>query len=542
MDSKPPSPKKKSTANAKRKSPVKKISSSSPSIQENTPKQENVPAQFSAPMTVPVTAMSIETRPLLRHIVEAALFGKVYIIAALAILFATTIFWASLGAKIQQTNADQLVNFYLLDHVRNFHTATLPGQHTFLLKWPVYLLVGWAGISVTAINYATIGVALLTVMAFAIILYSIERRPLVFGTICLALASTLMLVPAEPYAGGVLPVNMSMLATRNIEYIAYILVLWFFIKARRVRSWLFLIGVLLLTLLIASDKIFLVLSLGGSVVGMVLYTFSRRWKLVSLSALWVAGSAIAGVLSGILLDALNASHFIHIANSASVNPYNFITNLHTLELGLIYALLAFLTVFGANPASDTRLLHKVPSEALHTLASASGLTLVVNCLLLLGGLLAALILIHQTAFKGRHDPEDSKASLSTMLLWSTVVALALFVGTNHYYPVDARYVGIATFTLFRYWNDVVFWKFTFKSEHGFSRVLYFLARGLPRGMKIRLVTKMYHDESSALNLTESRNQTVAQILEHHPVHTLLGDYWRVMPIKLTPAQAECGPA
>src|SRR5215813_701881 len=82
--------------------------------------------QKTTPLNAPEVISVNDQRPLLKRIVDMPLFGKVYIISCLVTLIATTIFWASLGAKVQQSNADQLVNFYLLDHVRHFHSATLP--------------------------------------------------------------------------------------------------------------------------------------------------------------------------------------------------------------------------------------------------------------------------------------------------------------------------------------------------------------------------------------------------------------------------------
>lgn len=470
---------------------------------------------------------------LLKRVVNASFFGKAYIVVCLIVLIATTIFWASLGSKVQQSNADQLVNFYLLDHVRQLHTAILPGQHSFLLKWPLYLLVGLSGFSVSWLNFFTIGVVVCTVMAFAFILYAIERRPLVFGTICLALASTLMLVPAEPYPGGVLPVNMAMLSTRNIEYIVYIVVLVLFIRARRLRSWFYVLGIVLMTGLIASDKLFLLLSLGGSLITMVLHTFTRRWALVNLSALWLTGTAVAGVLASLLLYMVNTTHFAHIASSGSVNPYNLTTGFHSFELAIIYAVFALFTVFGANPATDTRLLHRVPDQVFHTLLSVSGITLIINITLLLAGLVAAGILLQQTTYRGRHEPSDSQSSLSIMLLWSAIVAFGLFVGTSHYYPVDARYVGIALFALFVIGTTHIR-RLELKSEYLLFAGLILLI-GLVAG--IPLVSKSYHSEMGALSPTESRNEIVAQLLQHRPVDVLLGDYWRVLPIKFDSGSA-----
>ena len=189
-------------------------------------------------------------------VVYSSLFGRVYAVLAVIVLLATTCFWGLLGARIQQSNADQLVDPYLFQNLSTFHGAYIPGQHSYLLKWPLFLLIKLFGYSNNAYIAATLAVVLITVVGLVIFLYWIERRPLIFGTLCLLLASVLLLVPAQPYPGALLPVNMAMITTRNIEYILYMVSLLLIIRAVRVKNWRFWLAVLLLTLLITSDSFF----------------------------------------------------------------------------------------------------------------------------------------------------------------------------------------------------------------------------------------------------------------------------------------------
>lgn len=46
------------------------------------------------------------------------------------------------------------------------------------------------------------------------------------------------------------------------------------------------------------------------------------------------------------------------------------------------------------------------------------------------------------------------------------------------------------------------------------------------------VLRTYRSDQAALATTNSRNLLVAQVIKHHPVTTLVGDYWRVVPTKL----------
>ena len=74
-----------------------------------------------------------------KKIINSPGFAKKYAVWSVVILLATTLLWAILGAKLHGGNADQLVNSFLFEHSSTFHGALLPGQHTFLIKWPLFL-------------------------------------------------------------------------------------------------------------------------------------------------------------------------------------------------------------------------------------------------------------------------------------------------------------------------------------------------------------------------------------------------------------------
>src|SRR5579859_342137 len=185
---------------------------------------------------------------------------QMYVGLAAIVLMVTTFFWALLGARLNQLNADQLVNSFLFEDANTLHNAAFPGSHTFLIKWPIFFLIGAFGSSRNLFIALTVLIAMATIAGLMYVLWRINRRPLIFGTLCLALASVLLLVPTVPYPGALLPVNMAMITTRNLEYLLYIAALALTVRAPRVKSWSFGLGLACLSLLIASDKLFLTLS------------------------------------------------------------------------------------------------------------------------------------------------------------------------------------------------------------------------------------------------------------------------------------------
>jgi len=478
------------------------------------------------------TKRHIAFHSVLRKACADPIVRKLYMIISLSILFVTTCYWTILGAYVQGGNADQLANTYLLESSTTFTNALLPSQHTFFLKWPVFMLINLFGSTSLAFIMATLAITLLTVGALAFIMYRIDKRPLVFGTICLALASVLLLTPIQSYPAALLPVNMAMVTTRNLEYIFFIVGLSLLVKSKSFKSWEFVGSSALLALLITSDKLFLTVSVGGALLATLFYALFRKWHIVALTVRWLFASCIGAVLAMIGMWAMNTLHVVHVAGSTT-GPYALISSVKELIRGVVYMILSLLTLFGANPVADTRVLGHWLAQVLAGFAHPHTLGFIINALIACAGLAATSRLIILSA---RHDKRKSHhvdvaaaPLLALLLVSSTVVACGAFIVSAHYYPVDARYVGIAVFTLF-----IALAAYT--RQHHFRRPELVLVTGLVLfvGVLIGTVTATqgYFDDKDASHAIEERNSFVVQALNQHPVDVLVGDYWRVFPIKL----------
>ena len=452
----------------------------------------------------------------------------VFAVFGALVLIATTLAWSYLGARLQQANADQVADSLLFANSATFHAAAFPAQHSFLLKWPLFYVTRLAGFSQLSFIVTTMAVTTITVGCFAILLYRINRRPLVFGTICLALASCLLLVPAQPYAGGLLPVNMAMITTRNFEYIVYMLGLALIAKNPKFTNWRVWLAVLVLAVVCASDRLFLDLSLAGAGAAMVGYALRRHWKFVILSVNWLLIGLIVGALALSALWVIDARHVTHIVGQSSASPYAAVNNAKGLALAGTYGISDLLTNFGANPAYDGTVLRQIPRLATHRLLSVSGVSFVINALILLYGLLVCARILYASLFTtlGGGVKNNAPIRLATMLIWSSLAAAGVFVISNHDYAVDSRYLTITLFAVFiaiaAYMCD----------KHAPSRRLLVIAAVLcvSMGAATPQVIHNYHADRLALADINSRNQLVAQALATRHTTTLLGDYWRVLPI------------
>lgn len=466
-------------------------------------------------------------RPLLKRLQrysQTPQFARLYFALALGLLLGTTILWSWLGASLQAANADQLANAYLFESNDSLRQAVWPPQHTFFMKWPLFYLVKVFAYSPAAFGAVTILLCVATVLLFVLILARLERRSLVLGTVCLAMASVLLMVPPQPYAGGLLPVNMAMLTTRNLEYIAYLVFLLLLIRALKIRSRSFALAVLLLVLLLASDRLFLMFIAGGSLAATLFYAKRRRWQLLNLSANWLIAGLAGFAGAALLLYALNAAHVTQIAGAATASPYTLAVTPKQVVLGAVYAGFSLFTNLGANPAFDATVLREVPAQLFRNLSLPSLLPYAVNLIIAAAGLFLTARYLVQSLL-GRQSGQGFQ--LSILLGWSLVAAVGAFVFSQHQYTVDARYLALAFFTVFvalTVWLSSRKW-----SAFRFAVIGLVLLVTVTIGSLQAL--QLQQRQSQALAGMERRNRAAAKISLARGTKTIVGDYWRVLPIK-----------
>ncbi len=459
-----------------------------------------------------------------------------YWLLSLGVLISTTAIWSYLGARLQQVNADQLSDPLLFGSPDVFRGAAFPAQHSFLIKWPLFYLVRLAHYSSASFIIVTVATTVITVVLFALLLRRIDRRPLVFGTLCLALASCLLLVPTQPYAGALLPANMAMITTRNLEYIVFIASLVVIARRPRFNGWRFWLAVVLLASVSASDRLFLDISLAGSVVALITYGLGQRWKLVSLSVDWLLISLTSAVVALSGLWIINAAGTTHIVGQSSTSPYAVVHSAKTVVTAGVFAITGLFTNFGANPAYDAGIIREIPQRALTRLLSPSGISYLINACVLLYGLWIASKFLLASLLKSRARTIKPSTSyrLTLILVWTALADLAVFVASNHDYAVDSRYLTIWLFTVF-----VALASYASKKKLKPDRLIGIaFVLLLAIGAAIPQVIQTQRHGQQALADITTRNRQVYRALQTHRTSTLVGDYWRVLPIQLAGTQRD----
>jgi LmbE family N-acetylglucosaminyl deacetylase len=470
-------------------------------------------------------------RPQVRHVRKLSRkkrVQRIYLAGAFSVLCLTTIYWALLGAILHGYNADQIANAYLLESADVFRTAAWPDQHSFLLKWPLFLVVAWFVVNPVVVIITTVLVCLVTVIAFAALLRTIEKRPVPLGTLYVLLASCLMLIPAQPYAGGLLPVNMAMLTTRNIEYVIYLAALLLSVRADRFRSWKLGAAVTLLAVLIASDKLFMSVSLATGLGALIVYAAREQWDYVRHAVRWFVCSTAATIVALVILAIINVSQLTNIAAPTVVGPYGLNTEPRSLAIAGVYAVTGFLTNLGANPASAAVTIGALPGEYIGQLIGPGLVGFSINTFLAFAGLVLALRLLLGSVMSKQHQDVSYNRIFTVLLLWSAGACVGLFVASKHYYPVDARYMALvlfSLFTVFAQWSSVR--KKLLLDVHlviAACCVIGIVGSGI-------FAWQAHQTQLQATKGLQARNVSVATLLQERGIRTLVGDYWRVLPVK-----------
>lgn len=445
---------------------------------------------------------------------------------SLCLLIGTTIFWSIMAARIHYGNADQLVDPYLFQDAETFRGAHFPATHTFLLKWPLFALSALLGNTAQVFTILTVVVSLATVLAFAWTLYRVVSRLRAWALLTLGLALVLLLVPAQPAPGTLLPVGFGMLTTRNLEYVLYLCTIYLSIKPARLFGLRALGASLLWALLFLSDRLFVPFAL-GSLGLLLIFGFAARRPELKRSAVQGLGFSVAGLMVA-LLGVVLLGQLTHVTYAETASPYALASPKEMLT-GFCYAILGTMTNLGLNPAPGETLLRLWPGAALRSLGGVGGIAY----LAVFACAAAGFYSIWRSLRRGMANmftpqkPLDTALQFTIVLAATSVVAGVIFIGTDHYFAGDARYLTIILFASFVAAARLL------RTKHVTKRLAfdYSLIVGVALIAATYVAYAGYQDSIAAGRQYTDRNEKIVQVLQQHKVQKLVGDYWRVVPIR-----------
>jgi LmbE family N-acetylglucosaminyl deacetylase len=447
---------------------------------------------------------------------------------ALAILLTTTIYWSAFSALIHFRNADELVDPRLVASWDNFRQAHFPEAHTFLLKWPLFWLISAVGYSKVAFIGMTIFVTLATVGFLAFLIHRIEKRPAVRGTLYLLVAAILLPIAAEPHINALLPTNIAMLATRNIEYIFLLGALWLATSTTRHKVLARIGAWALLTLLFASDMLFPPLAIGGGVFYLGYQILFKKREQLRPVLVWLGVAIGAYVAAKLLIAGIGISGITSIERTTALGPYDLTFSFVDKLKAIFFSGAAVLTNLGLNPFVDIPSWRDISLKSISTVNWLGMLGYIARFAAVLG---IVFYLIRHLWGKKAPKAWNKQYAPTQLRFWllicMTAIAFIAFVATKHTYAVDARYVYIGFFATI---IGIALYGTRYKQKTTTLWPVIALLSvisivfSLPGAYERAVLTKQ-----SRHTITQN-NQFVINAIKQQPHYVLVGDYWRTLPI------------
>ena len=457
-------------------------------------------------------------------IIKNFILEKIFLSFSFLVLISTTTYWTLLSTKVESFNSDQLSAPYVFSSFNQIMTSSLTGAHTYLLKWPLFWFIKSYSYAHWTYYLTTLFCVLVTVISLAYMVIKLEKRPIYSGSILLALSSVLLLIPAQSYPGSLLPLNMAMLTTRNIEYVLFIASIYLVFKTKKILSLPSFSSLFILILLFTSDRMFLAIGLGGSILAITILLSKKHWKVLGDLDRWFWYSFASTVTSYILIGLLTSNKIFSKLASSGDGYFSFTSNIKSIYLGLFYSITGALSNFGANPAYFNVEIKKFPSDLISSLFSSSLIPSLTNIAIVL---FIAYSIYKLIVKKGYIDSESINNRVLLVLLFSSLSLFILFTFTNHYYAADGRNLGLLLFT-------------GFISIANYSKLINIKQNVLKYTILVLSISvivglfsfnNIYQKQFNAFSENNRRDSIVVNELRSQKIPYIVGSYWRVYHIQ-----------
>ena len=447
------------------------------------------------------------------------IIGWILLAISLVVLVGSSLYVGQKSALIHTNNHDNLIDNYLFEDKETFQNAIFPAAHTFLVKWPLFALSSMLGNTENVYIFGTMALYLLTVLGFMLVIFLLTRKnTLITALIGLAFAGILMLTPAQPADGLLLPLNMAMITTRNIEFLMLFGFIYLVLTAKGIISWRFISSIATLTLLGATDKYYLMIALVAAAL-YIIFNYSPLNKSKQKQKLPTFLPLIAGVFSygfaNILLASINKLNITNIPGSTTTAPFSLVGSAWQMLEAIAGGIQGMAANFGAD----------IFGKSL-----GSGLApYLLNGLILIAAIYCAYLLISSRTAKSLQSTTHYKFTL--WLIFTFVGSFIIFIASDHSYLVDGRYLtpvvfaGLASIAL-------VLSVAKIKNK---NTILIVTSTILLLAMPVyaHVTRKNYAQSINAMHSAiGERTQSAADIITQHDVEVFAGDYWFASPVRL----------
>lgn len=442
--------------------------------------------------------------------------GILMITVSLLALVGSSLYIGQKSALIHTSNADSIIDGYMFEGMETFQESIFPGTHSFLLKWPVFAISAFFGNTESTYVITTILLYLATVCGFLFVIYRLTNKDLHITALAgFILTCTLLLVPPQPLPGALLPLNMAMVTTRNIEFLFLFGFIYLILKSKKIASVQFIAATAIITLLGASDRYYLMIVLLAAAMYAV-YTgvatrSPRSWKKVNFLPL-IAG-VVGYITSSLVLKAINMFGITTIDSASKASPFSIVASVWDVFEATAGAIQGVIANYGANIFGKDLGISLLPY--------------LLNGLFLCACAVAVYILM-------RKKPSSRKSISYLFTLWlilTFIGSLIIFVASNHTYLTDGRYLTGSLFA------GVAALAFVLKDTKLKGKYTYIMAINCTIILLIPVyllaARSLYASSfSSTQNLIKNRVDATAKILTDNNVDVFVGDYWFTPPVRL----------
>ncbi len=365
--------------------------------------------------------------------------GVILLIISVAILLGTSIYVGYKSGVIQTNNHDNLIDNFMFESPETFKESLFPAAHTFLMKWPIFALSALLGNSPQVYIAGAAALYTITVLGFLLVIFILTKHnKLITAFSALVLSNILLMIPPQPIDGALLPLNMAMITTRNVEFLLLFAFIFFAVRSKKIISASFLFATLSLTLLGVSDKLFLMTGIVSGVL-YAAYLVSPYGKVIRVKSdraatpyLPLISAVLSYILATVALLAITKIGITHIPDATNTAPAALVGSMWQFFEAVAGALQATIANFGAGFFGKS-------------LGATVGLLIINGVFLIL-----AAYSLYTLFFKRElsHDPKmanNTSMKFTFWLLLTYVSSFLIFVVSDHQYVVDGRYLTVALF-------------------------------------------------------------------------------------------------
>lgn len=365
--------------------------------------------------------------------------GITLLVGSVIVLLGTSLYIGYKSGVIQTNNHDNLIDNYMFESPETFKESLFPAAHTFLMKWPMFALSAALGNSPQVYIAGAIILYTLTILGFLFVIFMLTKRnPLITAFSALVLSNILLMIPPQPIDGALLPLNMAMITTRNIEFLLLFAFIYLVLRSKKITSIPFIFATLALTLLGASDKLFLMTGLvsGALYIAYIYSPFGKRLRTRSDSKITpflpLISASLSYILATIILTVIVKFDITRIPDVTNTAPFELIGSMWQFFEAIAGALQATIANFGAGFFGKP-------------LGVSTGLFAINGLFLLL-----AIYSLYLLFFKKKTTIDFKKVNKTSLkfafwLLLAYASAFLLFVASDHQYTIDGRYLTSALF-------------------------------------------------------------------------------------------------